>query len=137
MAKLFENFLDRDQNIETVLNFIDFSFYTINTIKLLHWFSPIGFIHTTLGDLYDELNEKIDEIVEIIIYEYDNLKFVDNGKKFPDCEYSKEKVVSTLLDYIDAVIEYKKNWNDQSDVVSRFDDLIGILKRYVYLLKKD
>jgi len=136
MVKLFENFLDSDKNIETVLNFIDVSFYAINTIKLLHWFSPSGFIHETLGDLYDDLNESIDEIVEIIIYEYDNLKFVDSGKTFPDCEYSNEKVISTVLDYIDAIIQLKTNWNDQSDIISKFDDLIGMLKRYVYLLKK-
>lgn len=119
-------------------NILVFFLELLNNVKIYHWKTKSHSIHKASDELYEELNEKVDEFIEIFmgkdgkrinkksiklhINDFSNLNFfqryIENSKKY--------------------LIEMSNNKNmshdENSDLLGIRDDILGILNKFTYLL---
>jgi DNA-binding ferritin-like protein len=111
----------------------------LQTIKLYHWKTRSYAQHKATDELYDDLNKKIDEFVEVLL-----------GK-----DQTRVKMVEKRIDLLDAnntheikerIFEYREFLTDMniwfdnsrdSDLLSIRDDILASLNQFLYLLTFD
>jgi DNA-binding ferritin-like protein len=111
----------------------------LQTVKLYHWKTRSFAQHKATDQLYEDLNKKIDEFVEVLL-----------GK-----DQSRVKMVEKRIDLLDAnstreikerIFEYREFLTDMniyfdssrdSDLLSIRDEILANLNQFLYLLTFD
>lgn len=108
---------------------------TINTIKIHHWNTYSYAAHKSLGDLYDELGETIDEFVEVMMGKYGR---PDYPSTFT-LELQKPEDVNPT-EALKSCAEYLINLSDEldpradTDLLNLRDEMLGQINQTIYLL---
>jgi hypothetical protein len=128
----------RARNVEAP-HIVSVFFEILNTIKLYHWNTRSFAQHKATDELYAKLNDNMDRFVEIML-----------GKRNEHIDLSNEhaRMVDTrdLTEIKDKIHEYRTFFQDMgrhftaeedSDLLSVRDDILGDLNQFLYLLSFD
>lgn len=108
----------------------------VNQIKIFHWQTPKYAEHIALNDLYDALNDQIDELVEVY---QGKIQSVIKTKDNFDVKLYNYISTEDIVDYIDKFINYLDTKmidkpDENGDLVSIKDDIVAGLNKTKYLL---
>lgn len=110
----------------------------LNTVKLYHWKTNKYSEHKATDEVYDELNDKIDEFIEVLIGK--NGKRININKssiKLNDFNNSSsfKKYIEKAKKYLIEMTNNKIfNKQENSDLLNIKDEILGILNKFTYLL---
>lgn len=119
-----------------IKEYIEKVFWIQNQIKLKHWQEPTsGFQHEKLGVFYDEISEKLDELVEasIAVYGVDIVYISDATFKLDNDAGSLD-----LTDMIlKILLEFRSFFesSQQFGLVNIVDDVSSLTLKYKYLFR--
>ena len=120
-------------------NIIMLCLQILNTVKLYHWKTMKYSEHKATDELYDDLNGKIDEFVEVLMGK-DGKRINLSGKK--SIKLNDFNNLNSLKKYIENAKKYlismtnSKNigTSENSDLLNIRDEILGILNKFTYLL---
>lgn len=120
-------------------NIIMLCLQILNTVKLYHWKTMKYAEHKATDELYDDLNGKIDEFVEVLMGK-DGQRINLSGKKFIKLDDFNN--LTSLKKYIESAKKYLINMtnsknigtSENSDLLNIRDEILGILNKFTYLL---
>jgi len=108
----------------------------LNTVKLYHWKTYSYAEHKATDDLYESLNEHIDEFVEVALGKDESrinamiptIRAFNDKKKhdFKTRVYQYRKFLISLNDTLDS--------HEDTDLLSIRDDILGDINKFLYLL---
>ena len=103
-------------------------------LKIQHWVAAKHSHHVILGDLYEDLSDKIDEFVEssIGLMNFDKVEVVSNPI---DADMDLELHLKIKERYQEFYQECFKYAQQDSSLTSLLDDMTNIVSRACYLLK--
>jgi hypothetical protein len=136
LNKTKKNMLNHNYSRE---NIIMLCLQILNTIKLYHWKTMKYSEHKATDELYDDLNGKIDEFVEVLMGK-DGKRINLSGKKSIKLEDFNN--LTSLKKYIENAKKYLINMtnsknigsSENSDLLNIRDEILGILNKFTYLL---
>ena len=111
----------------------------LNTVKLYHWKTMKYAEHKATDDLYDDLNGKIDEFVEVLMGK-NGQRINLSGKKslkLQDFDSSNafKNYVEKAKKYLISMTNSKNiGTSENSDLLNIRDEILGILNKFTYLL---
>ena len=120
-------------------NIIMLCLQILNIVKLYHWKTMKYAEHKATDELYEDLNGKIDEFVEVLMGK-DGKRINLSGKKSIKLEDFNN--LSSLKKYIENAKKYLINMtnsknigtSENSDLLNIRDEILGILNKFTYLL---
>jgi hypothetical protein len=104
-------------------------------IKFLHWNTFSYSTHKSLGDLYDNLSDAIDEFVETMMGTMGRPDFPDTFS----LQLEKPEKVNPI-DYLTQLADYLISLSDEldprinSDLLNHRDEMLGMINQTKYLL---
>lgn len=107
----------------------------LNQIKFLHWNTYSYSGHKSLGELYDNLSEEIDEFVETLMGKYGRPQYPDQFT----LQFTKPDLMEPIK-YLSQLSEYLISLNDildkeaDSDLLNQRDEMLGDVNQTKYLL---
>ena len=111
----------------------------LQTIKLYHWKTRSYAHHKATDELYDELNKKIDEFVEVLLgKDQSRIKMIEKRIDLLDANNTRE-IKERIFEYREFLTDMNI-WFDQSrdsDLLSIRDDILASLNQFLYLLTFD
>ena len=136
LNKTRKNLLNNNYSRE---NIIMLCLQMLNTVKLYHWKTMKHSEHKATDELYDDLNGKIDEFVEVLMGK-DGKRINLSGKKSIKLEDFNN--LTSLKKYIENAKKYLINMtnsknigsSENSDLLNIRDEILGILNKFTYLL---
>lgn len=108
----------------------------LNQVRIYHWQTPFHREHVALNDLYESLNDKIDELVEVYQGKTQSVIKSKDSFKFDLVNYTSTE---DMIKYFDKFIEYFNNKmienpDQNGDLESIKDDIVADLNKTKYLL---
>lgn len=111
----------------------------LHTIKLYHWKTRSYAQHKATDDLYEKLNEKIDEFVEVLLgKDQSRIKMIEKRIDLLDANNTRE-IKERIFEYREFLTDMNI-WFDNSrdsDLLSIRDDILASLNQFLYLLTFD
>jgi DNA-binding ferritin-like protein len=120
-------------------NIIKMFLQVLNMVKLYHWKTHSFSQHKATDELYEKLNEKIDEFVEILLgKDQSRVKMLEKRIDLTDSDNLKDfktKIFEyrTFLTDMNMFFDSKKD----SDLLSVRDEILGHINQFLYLLTFD
>lgn len=108
----------------------------LNTVKLYHWKTSVYAQHKATDDLYDKLNDNIDTFVETMLGKTGSRVNLTRVKSIPLNDYSSvSEFNKKIKQYIQFLINLDiGNANNNGDLLTIRDDLLGNMNQFEYLL---
>lgn len=103
-------------------------------IKVQHWVAAKHSHHVILGDLYDSLDEKIDEFIECYLGLF-QISSVEIESNPIDAQMDLELHLKIMQRYNEFFTKCSEIAGDISALQSLLDDMTNIVARACYLLK--
>lgn len=108
----------------------------LNQIRIYHWQTPKHREHVALDTLYNDLNGKIDELVEVY---QGKTQTIIKSKDLFKIELTNYTSTEDIIKYFDKFIAYFndkliENPEQNGDLVSIKDDVVAMLNKTKYLL---
>jgi hypothetical protein len=104
--------------------------------KILHWQTFSEARHVAYGNIYDNLGEKIDEFVEIMMGKYGRFELPDGGATIQIFNIKSLEINS----FLDVTSEFLIEMADQldsrrdTDLLNIRDEVLGSVNKLRYLL---
>jgi DNA-binding ferritin-like protein len=102
-------------------------------VRMYHWTSKIYNQHVITGKLYEKLDEKIDEFIEILLAdrEVEGTHLTIRSVSFLNRQ--------GLLKKLNEFIVYLQGFDNDlsSDLLNVRDEILGVVHQHIYLLKMD
>jgi hypothetical protein len=110
----------------------------LNIVKLYHWKTLKYSEHKATDELYDELNDKIDEFVETFIGKTGKRINLTNVKNMRLVDFNNvddfKKIIETSKTYLINMSNSPIFSNENTDLLNIRDEILGILNKFTYLL---
>ena len=106
----------------------------LSFIKIQHWVAPKHSHHEILGDLYDDLSDKIDEFVECALGLFE-LSQVEATSTPIDADMGVELHTKIKNKFNEVYVTWEQYASQSSALMSLLDDMTNIVSRAAYLLK--
>lgn len=103
-------------------------------IKVQHWVAAKHSHHVILGDLYDSLDEKIDEFIECYLGLF-QISSVEIESNPIDAQMDLELHLKIMQRYNEFFTKCSEIAKDSTALQSLLDDMTNIVARACYLLK--
>ena len=108
----------------------------LNQIKLYHWATTDYVIHTALDDLYEELSEKVDRLVEAYLGLTRKAAGLSKFKlQITASSDASAKKVKAFLEAQCKIIADLSATLDSSALVSVVDDIVVSIQRAMYVCR--
>ena len=108
----------------------------LNQIKLYHWATTDYVIHTALDDLYDELSEKVDRLVEAYLGLTRKAAGLSKFKlQITASSDASAKKVKAFLEAQCKIIADLSATLDSAALVSVVDDIVVSIQRAMYVCR--
>lgn len=127
--------------IKTKSEIVQVFLETLTSIRLYHWKTKSYSQHKATDQLYEELEEKVDEFVEVMqgkMMHPNRIQWM-NDKIKADSPDAKKGMVNQLLEFnrkmqnLDGIFSPQKD----SDMLSIRDDIVALVNRFLYLFSFD
>lgn len=136
LAKYTDN-----QKLKTKSEIVQVFLETLTSIRLYHWKTKSYAQHKATDQLYEELEGKVDEFVEVMQGKMMHPNRVQwmNDKIKADSPETKKGMVNQLLEFnrkmqnLDGIFSPQKD----SDILSIRDDIVALVNRFLYLFSFD
>lgn len=111
----------------------------LNTIKLYHWKTMKYAEHKATDDLYDDLNGKIDEFVEVLMGKNGQRINLSGKKSLKLQDFNNSNAFKNYVEkakkYLISMTNSKNiGTSENSDLLNIRDEILGILNKFTYLL---
>lgn len=111
----------------------------LNTIKLYHWKTMKYAEHKATDDLYDDLNGKIDEFVEVLMGKNGQRINLSGKKSLKLQDFDSSNAFKNYIEkakkYLISMTNSKNiGTSENSDLLNIRDEILGILNKFTYLL---
>lgn len=132
------NIQEKQRSIDqkTKAKIIQTFFEMINTVRLYHWSTTSYAQHKATDELYNKLNEKTDEFVEILlgkdsrrIHMLETRMDLIDAHSVKDLKIQIHEFRDFLIDF-DILFDRRKD----SDLLNVRDELLGIINQFLYFL---
>jgi DNA-binding ferritin-like protein len=104
----------------------------LNQLKYYHWATNSFARHEALGKAYDELNDKIDEFVEILIAKYGKslptMSITIHSKSEIEISAALGEIVVFFTEQLPSVLNEK-----DTDLINLKDEMLAVINRTKYL----
>ena len=136
LNKTRKNLLNNNYSRE---NIIMLCLQMLNTVKLYHWKTMKHSEHKATDELYNDLNGKIDEFIEVLMGK-DGKRINLSGKKSIKLDdfnnlTSLKKYIENAKKYLISMTNSKNiGTSENSDLLNIRDEILGILNKFTYLL---
>ena len=121
---------------DTSRDFISTWMALLNQIKLYHWATTDYVIHTALDDLYEELSEKVDRLVEAYLGLTRKAAGLSKFKlQITASSDASAKKVKAFLEAQCKIIADLSATLDSSALVSVVDDIVVSIQRAMYVCR--
>jgi hypothetical protein len=132
-SKKFSN-----KNMYTPEKIIILCLEMLNIVKLYHWKTLKYSEHKATDELYDELNDKIDEFVETFIGKTGKRINLTNIKNIRLIDFNNvddfKKLIESSKTYLINMSNSPIFSIENSDLLNIRDEILGILNKFTYLL---
>jgi hypothetical protein len=132
-SKKFSN-----KNMYTPEKIIILCLEMLNIVKLYHWKTLKYSEHKATDELYDELNDKIDEFVETFIGKTGKRINLTNIKNMRLIDFNNvddfKKLIENSKTYLINMSNSPIFSIENSDLLNIRDEILGILNKFTYLL---
>lgn len=132
-SKKFSN-----KNMYTPEKMIILCLEMLNIVKLYHWKTLKYSEHKATDELYDELNDKIDEFVETFIGKTGKRINLTNIKNMRLIDFNNvddfKKLIENSKTYLINMSNSPIFSIENSDLLNIRDEILGILNKFTYLL---
>jgi hypothetical protein len=127
--------------IQTKSEIVQVFLETLTSIRLYHWKTKSYSQHKATDQLYEELEEKVDEFVEVMqgkMMHPNRVQWMNDQIK-ADSPETKKGMVNQLLEFnrkmqnLDGIFSPQKD----SDILSIRDDIVALVNRFLYLFSFD
>jgi hypothetical protein len=120
-------------------NIIKMFLEMLNTVKLYHWKTYSYPQHKATDELYDSLNDSIDEFVEIMLGKQGDRFNLTKTKSIPLIDYNnfnnfKKQIEHYKIFLINMQHDSKLNIQSNTDLMNVRDEILGHLNKFTYLL---
>jgi DNA-binding ferritin-like protein len=108
-------------------------------IKLYHWKTHSYSQHKATDHLYDDLNEKIDRFVEVLLGKSKyRVNMLEKKMHLYDLD-TKQELREHIFEYRDFLVNMNQIFSEKrdSDLFSIRDDILADLNQFLYLLTFD
>ena len=108
-------------------------------IKLYHWKTHSYSQHKATDHLYDDLNEKIDRFVEVLLGKSKyRVNMLEKKMNLYDLD-TKQELREHIFEYRDFLVNMNQIFSEKrdSDLFSIRDDILADLNQFLYLLTFD
>ena len=110
----------------------------VNKIKIYHWQTFKYSTHKALDFLFDELNNKIDELIETYIGKYDRFILPNNVTlKLNNLNNNPLQIIEEIQicnNNLLAIRDKHLSKSKDSDISNILDEIFGIFNKTIYLL---
>ena len=109
----------------------------VNQIKIYHWQTSKYSTHKALDFLFEELNNKIDELIETYIGKYDRFRLPDNTTIKLNNFNNNSQIIKELKICNKKLQILRDKYlakSEDSDISNILDEIFGTLNKTVYLL---
>ena len=121
---------------DTSRDFISTWMALLNQIKLYHWATTDYVIHTALDDLYEELSEKVDRLVEAYLGLTRKAAGLSKFKlQITASSDASAKKVKAFLEAQCKIIADLSATLESSALVSVVDDIVVSIQRAMYICR--
>jgi DNA-binding ferritin-like protein len=127
----------KDNEFQSLYSFAVDALTFSNKINIYHWQCEKGFIHTHLQEVYEIIRDFADELVEITLGTGTEFKIDEKTYKFSDEIYNEENMQRKLRDFIDAVENLAKQFQNKialnnlmTDTVQKLEKEYGLLTNF-------
>lgn len=105
---------------------------TYTQLHLLHWQTKIQSIHEALGDAYEDFQEEMDELIEMIQADKDiTIKFVGSLDIKDISEIDMKNWISERIVQFES---FKRNYEKNSAIQQELTELVEILTKLKFQL---
>jgi DNA-binding ferritin-like protein len=117
-------------------NIIKMFLVMLNTVKLYHWHTYSYPQHKATDELYENLNDSIDNFVEIMLGKKGTRFDLNKSKSLPLMDYTN---INDFKKDIERYKQYLINMNNNTiqsntDLMNTRDEILGHLNKFTYLL---
>ena len=114
--------------------------HMLDTIKLYHWGTRYYSVHKSTDHVHKSLSILVDEFVEIILGKTNGDRTILNIGQLRFSRYnSKNSFISQINEYLRFLINLTDeriiNTKNNSDLMSKRDEIVGELNQFVYLVR--
>lgn len=108
----------------------------ISQLHIFHLLAPNGQKHTALGELYEELQDEVDELAEIYIGMGGTLSARAMNPFTPRVEYSDKLVVDYVKEFVAMINMCLQSTSDNVEMLSLQDELTEIQELVYHFVYK-
>ena len=109
-----------------------------NQIKIYHWQTSKYSTHKALDFLFDELNNKIDQLVETYIGKYTRFNLQNNAViQLKNLNNNTQQIIKDIQNCNKTLLKLRDKHlakSEDSDISNILDEIFGIFNKTVYLL---
>ena len=105
-------------------------------IHIWHWQTEVGDQHKALGEFYENLLEKVDELVEVIMGKYGRISVKSVGSPKPLIDLQDLKNIDTFVDgYIKLFDNFRNTtFKNDTEIQNIIDEIVAETLKLKYLL---
>ena len=105
-------------------------------IHIWHWQTEVGDQHKALGEFYENLLEKMDELVEVIMGKYGRISVKSVGSPKPLIDLQDLKNIDTFVDgYVKIFNNFRNTtFKNDTEIQNIVDEIIAEILKLRYLL---
>jgi hypothetical protein len=134
----FNQFINESAKYSSDRNHSMFAMHSLSLrdqIHVWHWQTEIGDKHKALGEFYDFLVDKMDEIMEISMGIYGRISVKSVGTPKPLLDIQGINIDEVLKGYADLYEQFRiDTYSKNSDIQNKIDELIGEINKLRYLM---
>lgn len=111
----------------------------LNMVKLYHWKTYSYAQHKATDELYERLNEKIDEFIEVLLGKDESrIRMLEKRIELVDANNVKD-FKSRIYEYRDFLIDMNSYFDVKrdTDLLSIRDEILSYINQFLYLMTFD
>jgi len=137
--KTFKDFLNEAAKYTTDKNHSLIAVHGLSLrdqIHIWHWQTEVGDQHKALGEFYENLLEKVDELVEVIMGKYGRISVKSVGSPKPLIDLQDLKNIDTFVDgYIKLFDNFRNTtFKNDTEIQNIIDEIVAETLKLKYLL---
>ncbi len=119
--------------LNSYMDVIKFLMFTRDTAQILHWATYKFSVHMAMGELYDGLEEMIDDLAEMMLGSVESMDFASADTE----SYQMSKQPSEFIETVRSVmIDSAHLFVSEPSLKNKFDEIVGLINKTKYKIDR-
>lgn len=115
--------------LNSYMDFIKFLMFVRDTAQILHWATYKFSTHMAMGELYDGLEEMIDDMAEMMLGSEETLDFASADTESYQLSKQPCEFISTVRS---VIIDSAHLFDHEPSLKNKFDEIVGLINKTKY-----